>query len=69
MNFTFLHAADLHLGSPLIGLTLKDEAVARRFAAASRDAFADLVTCAVEFEVAFVMIAGDVYANDRRDMR
>ena len=30
-SFTFLHAADLHLGSPLTGLALKDEDVARRF--------------------------------------
>ena len=67
MNFTFLHASDLHLGSPLIGLTLKDEAVARRFAAASRDAFSDLVTRAIELKVAFVVIAGDVYDGEWKD--
>jgi exonuclease SbcD len=67
MSFTFLHAADLHLGSPLIGLTLKDESLARRFASASRDAFSDLVTRAVELKVAFVVIAGDVYDGDWRD--
>jgi hypothetical protein len=37
MNFTFLHAADLHLGSPFTGLSLRDEKLASRFAAASRD--------------------------------
>ena len=25
MRFTFLHAADLHLGSPFRGLSLRDE--------------------------------------------
>jgi DNA repair exonuclease SbcCD nuclease subunit len=67
MAFTFLHAADLHLGSPLTGLALKDEEVARRFAAASREAFSDLVTHAIEAEVAFVVIAGDVYDGEWKD--
>lgn len=67
MNFTFLHASDLHLGSPLIGLTMKDETVARRFAAASRDAFSDLVTRAIDLKVAFVVIAGDVYDGEWKD--
>ena len=67
MEFKFIHASDLHLGSPLIGLSLKDEDVARRFAAASRDAFTDLVTRAVEIKVAFVVIAGDVYDGEWKD--
>src|ERR1700722_13889889 len=67
MSFTFLHAADLHLGSPLLGLTLKDEDVAKRFAAASRDAFTELVTQAIERKVAFVVIAGDVYDGEWKD--
>ncbi len=67
MRFTFLHAADLHLGSPFSGLSLKDEAVARRLAAASRDAFSDLVSRALEEKVAFAVIAGDVYDGDWKD--
>lgn len=66
-RFTFLHAADLHLGSPLTGLALKDEDVARRFAAASRGAFSDLVTQAIAEEVEFVLIAGDIYDGDWKD--
>ena len=67
MDFTFLHCADLHLGSPLLGLSLKDEAIARRFAQASRDAFSDLVTAAIAERVAFVLIAGDVYDGEWKD--
>ncbi|MDB5642069.1 MAG: metallophosphoesterase, partial [Hyphomicrobiales bacterium] len=67
MGFTFLHAADLHLGSPLLGLALKDEGIARRFAEASRRAFTTLVTQAIEERVAFVLIAGDVYDGEWRD--
>jgi DNA repair protein SbcD/Mre11 len=67
MKFTFLHAADLHLGSPFVGLTLRDEEVAQRFAKASRDAFSDLVTRAIDANVAFVVIAGDIYDGDWKD--
>ncbi len=67
MNFTFLHCADLHLGSPLLGLSEKDAAVAERFAAASRAAFSALVDEAIEAKVAFVLIAGDVYDGEWKD--
>lgn len=66
-NFSFLHAADLHLGSPFVGLSSRDEQLARRFAAASREAFTDLVNTAIEKHVAFVVIAGDVYDGEWRD--
>lgn len=66
-RFTFLHAADLHLGSPLTGLAMKDESVARRFAAASREAFSELITQALAEKVAFVLIAGDIYDGDWKD--
>ncbi len=61
MNFTFLHCADPHLGSPMSGLALKDAKVAERFAAATREAFSDMVSRAIEERVAFVLIAGDLY--------
>jgi DNA repair protein SbcD/Mre11 len=67
MRFTFLHAADLHLGSPFVGLAMRDEQLATRFARASRDAFSDLVSRAIEARVAFVVIAGDVYDGDWKD--
>ena len=67
MDFTFLHCADLHLGSPLLGLSLKDEGIARRFAVASRAAFSDLVTRAIAERVAFVVISGDVYDGEWKD--
>ncbi len=61
MSFTFLHAADLHLGSPFSGLALKDEEIARRFAGASREAFSELVSRAIEEKVAFAVFAGESY--------
>src|SRR5580698_6989250 len=67
MSFSFLHAADLHLGSPFTGLALRDEAVAKRFAAASREAFSSLITKAIDAKAAFVVIAGDVYDGEWKD--
>jgi DNA repair exonuclease SbcCD nuclease subunit len=67
MNFRFLHAADLHLGSPFLGLAQKDDEVAARFAKASRSAFEDLVTKALEEGVSFVVVAGDVFDGEWKD--
>jgi predicted phosphodiesterase len=66
-SFRFLHAADLHLGSPFRGLALKDAGIARRFADATRSAFETLVSRAIEEAVDFVVIAGDVYDGEWKD--
>jgi DNA repair protein SbcD/Mre11 len=67
MNFRFLHAADLHLGSPFLGLAQKDDGVAARFASASRSAFESLITEALEADVSFVVIAGDIFDGEWKD--
>ncbi|MBB4197826.1 hypothetical protein CCR94_11630 [Rhodoblastus sphagnicola] len=67
MRFTFLHAADLHLGSPFQGLSLRDPRMAERFGAASREAFEDLITRALEENIAFAVFAGDIFDGDWRD--
>jgi DNA repair exonuclease SbcCD nuclease subunit len=67
MGFRFIHAADLHIDSPLKGLAAKDEAVAAQFAAASRRAFRSLITRVMEESAAFLIIAGDVFDGDWRD--
>ncbi|MBK1624593.1 metallophosphoesterase family protein [Afifella marina] len=66
-SFTFLHAADLHLGSPLQGLSVKDPEIAARFAEAIRRAFQNLVAQAIERKVAFLVIAGDIYDGEWPD--
>jgi exonuclease SbcD len=67
MGFSFLHTADLHLGSPFLGLSSNDEELARRVAAASREAFEELVDQAISRQVKFVVIAGDIYDGDWKD--
>lgn len=65
--FTFLHAADIHLDSPLIGLERYGDAPVDELRGASRRAFENLVDLAIEERVAFVLLAGDLYDGDWRD--
>ena len=63
----FLHTADLHLDSPLRGLSAYPDAPAERLRTATRDAFQNLITVALDEQVDFMVIAGDVYDGDWRD--
>src|ERR1035437_2184982 len=67
MAFSFIHAADLHLGSPLVGISARDPELAPRLAAASRDVFVALVGQAIALRIDFLIIAGDVYDGEWRD--
>jgi|JI10StandDraft_1071094.scaffolds.fasta_scaffold04267_16 exonuclease SbcD len=69
MKFNFLHAADLHLDSPLLGLAAKSTELAQRVADASRLAFDNLVALAIERECKFVLLAGDVFDGEWRDWK
>jgi exonuclease SbcD len=68
MRFTFIHAADLHIDSPLAGLRLKDEEVARWFSDAGRRAVQALIDETIASEAAFLIIAGDVFDGDWKDV-
>ncbi len=57
----FLHAADLHLDSPLRGLARHEDAPVEALRGATREAFNNLVELAIEEKVAFVLLAGDLY--------
>lgn len=63
----FIHAADIHLDSPLTGLAAYADAPAQLLRTATRDAFANLVTVAVEEKVDFMVIAGDLYDGNWKD--
>lgn len=65
--FRFLHAADLHLDSPLRGLARYESAPAEILRGASRRAFVNLVDLAIAERVAFVLLAGDLYDGDWKD--
>ncbi len=65
--FTFLHAADIHLDSPLTGLSQHDEAPTETIRVATRVALTRLVDLAIAEKVDFVLIAGDLYDGDWKD--
>jgi len=68
-RFKFLHAADIHLDSPLKGLALRREDRAEEIRGASRKACVNLIEAAVEHEVAFLVIAGDLFDGDWKDLK
>lgn len=65
--FKFIHAADIHLDSPLRGLSRYESAPAESIRDACRRAFENLVDLAIEEKVAFVLLAGDLYDGDWKD--
>jgi DNA repair exonuclease SbcCD nuclease subunit len=65
--FKFIHAADIHLDSPLVKLDAYEGAPAGVIRGATRRAFENLVQTAIDEKAAFVLIAGDLYDGDWKD--
>lgn len=64
---SFLHAADLHLDSPLLKLERYEGAPVEALRSATRRALENLAALAVDRGVDFVLIAGDIYDGTWRD--
>lgn len=65
--FRFIHAADIHIDSPLKGLVRHEGTTVDRIRSATRQAFDSLISQAIEERVAFIVIAGDLFDGDWRD--
>jgi exonuclease SbcD len=63
----FIHTADLHIDSPLRGLSRYEGAPLERLRGATRRALERLVDLALDEQVDFVLIAGDLYDRDWQD--
>lgn len=63
----FLHAADLHLDSPLRGLARYDGAPVDRLRTATRAALERLTDRALDEKIDFLLLAGDLYDRDWQD--
>lgn len=63
----FVHAADLHIDSPLRGLDRYEGAPAARLRAATRRALENLVALCLEEHVSFLLLAGDVFDGGWKD--
>ncbi len=65
--FRFIHAADIHIDSPMEGLASYEGAPVDALRGATRSALENLVGMALEENVDFVLIAGDLYDGDWKD--
>ncbi|TPL88551.1 DNA repair exonuclease [Mesorhizobium sp. B2-3-12] len=69
MAFRFVHAADIHLDSPLRSLALRNSELAELVGDASRQAFAAIVDLCLAECVDALVIAGDLYDGDQTSMK
>lgn len=67
-SFRFLHAADLHLDSPLRGLSRYEGLSVEEIRSATRRALEGLISFAIAEYVDFVVIAGDIFDGKWQDM-
>ncbi|MCE9552224.1 MAG: DNA repair exonuclease [Planctomycetes bacterium] len=65
----FIHAADIHLDSPLQRIGQYEDAPVELLRTAPRRALRNLVDLALEEQVNFVLVAGDLYDGDWDDVR
>ncbi|MET0794600.1 MAG: metallophosphoesterase, partial [Polyangiaceae bacterium] len=63
----FVHAADLHLDSPLAGLSKYEGAPVEQIRGATRRALENLVKLCIAEHAELLVIAGDLYDGDWRD--
>ncbi|HLQ71546.1 MAG TPA: DNA repair exonuclease [Bacillota bacterium] len=68
-HVSFLHAADLHLDSPFSGLTHVPEHLFHDIRESTFTAFENLVETAIEKEVDFVLLAGDLFDNEKQTLK
>lgn len=65
--FRFIHTADIHLDSPLKGIESHEDAPVEEIRGATRRALDNLIDLAIEEEVDFILISGDLYDGDWKD--
>ncbi len=67
--FKFIHAADIHLDSALKGLQQYEGAPVDDIRRAPRDGLNNLVNLAIDQQVKFVVVAGDLYDGDWKNFQ
>lgn len=65
----FIHGADLHLDSPFIGLKTLPDFLWEKIYQSTFTALTNLVNHAIDKQVDFVMLAGDIYDSDDRSVK
>ena len=65
----FVHAADLHLDSPFVGLAEDEPEIRRLLLEATFKAFDNVIDLCLNENVDFLLVAGDVYDGKDRSLR
>ena len=69
MAYRFVHAADIHLDSPLRSLALRDADLAELIGNATRRAFVTIVDLCLDEQVDALLLAGDLHDGDQTSMK
>lgn len=69
MGVRFVHAADVHLGSPLEAVGARSDRLQGQLRDATYTAFERIVDLAIDEGVDFLVLAGDVYDQKNRSVR
>ncbi|MDF1509294.1 DNA repair exonuclease [Robertmurraya sp. DFI.2.37] len=65
----FIHGADLHIDSPMLGLQALPDAIFKRILESTFRAVENLVNAAIYHQVDFVILAGDLFDLEDRSVR
>ena len=65
----FIHAADLHLDSPFIGLKTLPDFIWNAIYLSTFSALTTIVDSAIQEKVDFICLVGDIYDNDERSVK
>ena len=68
-SIRFIHTGDLHLGSPLKAVGKVSEELQQSLLESTYRAIRKIVDNALEYQVDFVLISGDIYDNEARSVR
>jgi exonuclease SbcD len=69
MPYRFVHAADIHLDSPLRSLVLRDPELGELIGNATRRAFVSIIDLCLAEQVDALLLAGDLYDGDQTSMK
>ena len=65
----FVHAADLHLDSPLLALSRQEPRQVERMRRATREAFERMIDLCIDQEAVLLVLSGDLYDHDCPNMQ
>ena len=69
MPYRFVHAADIHLDSPLRSLALRNPELAELIGNATRRALVNIIDLCLTEQVDALLLAGDLYDGEQTSMK